>query len=500
MSNIYAEKNVAIRRLTSAWPYRTTLSAILVVCQLCSCSLTPEYSKPDLPVPKNYPVDISSSNKPLEKQKIVKAAQIGWRDYFADTQLQHLIEQAIQNNRDLRLAALRVEEARAIFRIQRADQLPTIGAGVNASRSRTPGDLNPMGIPTTSSQYQVGVNMLSWEIDFWGRVRSLKEAALEEFLATHAAQRALTISIVTQVANGYFALKEMDERISLAKQTIQSRQESFRIFKRRYEVGATSKLELAQVEVLLMQARMLATQLEQARDEQAHALTQLVGAEIHFTRTENHFDDNSFLQTLHAGLPSDLLLQRPDIEAAEHRLKSANANIGAARAAFFPRVTLIGAFGTASAELDGLFHPGSKSWNFAPSISMPIFDSGRNIAGLELASVRRDQAVANYEKTIQTAFREVSDALSAKKWLTDQVAIQKQTLATQAERARLAKLRYEHGAAPYLEVLDAQRDLLTVEQQLVQTRRALLSSQINLYAALGGGTQNFADTTPLSSR
>ena len=243
------------------------------------------------------------------------------------------------------------------------------------------------------------------------------------------------------------------------------------------------------METLWQQATALGADLEQSRAAQAHALALLAGGPLALPPAGARLDDAAVMRDLPAGLPSDLLASRPDIVAAEHRLKAANANIGAARAAFFPSITLTGAYGTASAELDGLFDSGSRAWSFAPKLSLPIFDAGRRSAALDLAETRRDQAVAGYEKAIQSAFRDVSDALSARHWLAEQVEVLRATVAAQGERARLAQLRYDHGASPYLEVLDAQRDLLAAQQKLVQTRRALLSSRVGLYAALGGGTR-----------
>lgn len=444
-------------------------------------SMAPTYQRPDLPVPAVYP-EAAAANAPA-------AAQINWQTYFPDPALQGLIATALDNNRDLRTALLRVEEARALYGIQRADQFPTIGVQADGSRARVPGDLNLTGQPQVSSQYQVGVGMATWELDFWGRVRSLKDAALQNYLASDAAAQAATLSLIAQVADSYLSLRELDERLELTSQTIESRAESLRIFRRRYEVGAISKLDLTQVETLWQQARALGADLEQSRAAQAHALELLVGAPLALPEKQDRLDDNAIMRELPAGLPSDLLVNRPDIVAAEHQLQASNANIGAARAAFLPSITLTGAFGTASAELDGLFAGGSRAWNFAPSISLPIFDAGRRQSTLDLAEVRRDQAVSAYEKTIQTAFKDVSDALSARRWLAEQVEVLRATVAAQSERARLAQLRYDHGASPYLEVLDAQRDLLTAQQKLVQTRRALLSSRVGLYAALGGGTQ-----------
>ena len=454
-------------------------TALAATLALAGCaSMAPPYAPPPLPVAAQYPeTDPAGAH----------AADIAWQAYFADARLQALIAQALASNRDIRIAALRVEEARAAYGIQRAEQFPTIALGASGSRTRVPGDLSVTGRPMTSAQYQTGLNVSAWELDFWGRVRSLKDSALQTLLASDEARRAVGVALVAQVANGYLGLRELDERVALARATVDSRAESLRIFTRRFEVGSISKLDLTQVETLLSQALSLSAQLEQARAVQAHALAQLVGGPVDLTPDTRRFDDASVLQPLHAGLPSALLTQRPDLMAAEHQLRAAQANIGAARAAFFPTISLTAAYGTASAELSGLFDSGSGAWNFAPRLVLPIFDAGRIRANMDLAEVRRDVAVANYEKSVQGAFREVADALSNRRWLALQVDIGKTTLAAQSERARLAKLRYDNGAAPYLEVLDAQRDLLTVEQQLVQTRRALLSSQVSLYAALGGG-------------
>lgn len=459
---------------------------------LCGCvlllsgcaSMTPQPVTPALAVAAHYPGPI--------QQQGTHAAAIGWRDYFTDPQLHALIAQALDNNRDLRLTVLHVAEARAAYGIQRADLFPPIGIQAGEDRSRIPADLSMTGKPLLASQYQVALGLSSWEIDFWGRVRSLQDAALQDYLATDAARRAASIALVAQVANAYLTLRELDERIDLAQQTMLSRAESFRIFTRRVEVGATSRLNLTQVHTLLTQAEALGAQLQQARAAQLNALTLLVGAPLDLPAQTGQLEAQQSLTALRPGLPSGLLIQRPDIVAAEHQLRAASANIGAARAAFFPRIALTASAGVASAALSGLFAPGSLAWLFSPSLSLPLFDGGRRRNQLDLAEVRRDLAVAHYEKTVQSAFRDVADALSARRGFTEQVSIARRALATQRERARLSQLRYNNGAAAYLDVLDAQRDLLAAEQQLVQTRRALLSSQVNLYAALGGGAADFA--------
>ncbi|WP_373848618.1 efflux transporter outer membrane subunit, partial [Achromobacter insuavis] len=344
------------RRPLPPWRAARLAPAVLAVLLAQGCvSMAPPYARPDLPVAAAYPEQAGADTATRD------AARIGWRDYFADPVLQGLITDALAYNRDLRTALLRVEEARALYGIQRADQFPTLGAQADGTRGRTPGDLNLTGQPQVASQYQVGLGMATWELDFWGRVRSLKDAALENYLASDAAAEAATLSLVAQVADGYLSLRELDERLALTRETIASREESLRIFRRRYEVGSISKLDLTQVETLWQQARALGADLERERATQAHALELLTGKPLALPLPQAGLDDDSVMRDLPAGLPSDLLANRPDIVAAEHQLRAANANIGAARAAFFPRITLTGAFGTASAELDGLFGSGSRA-------------------------------------------------------------------------------------------------------------------------------------------
>lgn len=463
------------------------------------CSFAPDFVRPALPVTDEYPAD--APIPPETKPDARIATEVAWQDYFTDPQLRTMITQALEYNRDLRLAALRVLEARAAFQIRRADQFPTLDANAGALRGGIPADLSGTGSARTGSLYDVGVSVAAWELDFWGRVRNLKDAALEQFLATDAARRAVTVSLVAQVADGYLTLRELDERGLLARETVRTREDSLRIFRRRLEVGTVTRLDVAQVETLLTQAQTLAAQLEQARAAQAHALTLLVGTPpAGIAERAYHLDDAALVPEVRVGLPSELLQQRPDIVAAEHRLRAANANIGAARAAFFPSISLTGFFGTASSDLDGLFASGSRAWLFWPRLVLPIFDAGRRQANVDLAEVRRDAAVAEYERAVQTAFRDVSDALSTQHWLAEQVTIQRRALAAQRERARLATMRYDRGSASFLEVLDAQRDLLATEQTLVQQRRALLSSRVALYAALGGGSQHYGEPPAPTAR
>ena len=451
-------------------------------CALAACSLAPRHARPPAPVPPHYPAD-----RAAESPQASAADALGWSEFFGDPRLRDLLTLAVRNNRNLRTAMQRVEEARALYGIQRADQLPTISAGAIQSRTRVPADLSLTGRSLISSQYQVTLDLSLWEIDFWGRVRNLKSAALESYLATAAARRAVEISLVAQVANTYLYERELDERLGIAQQALSSREQSARFMRRRHEVGSASKLDATQSELLLNQAQSELTTLERLRELNHDALDLLVGASVPPVSRPLSAIESTFARDIAPGLPSALLESRPDILAAEHRLKAANANIGAARAAFFPRIALTGSVGSASSELDGLFRAGSGAWSFTPVLSVPIFAGGRNKANLDVAQARRDIAVSVYEQTVQNAFREVADALANRRWLGRLVAVQRTTVAIQTERARLADLRYRSGAASYLEVLDAERDRFAADQALVQTRRAWLASAVDLYAALGGG-------------
>ncbi len=422
-------------------------------------------------------------------QGSARAALLPWRSVITDAVTQRRIEQALANNRDLRMAVLRVEEARAAHGVRQAEQWPLVALGAEGARSRLPANMSLTGHPMQSNLFVAGVGFSSWELDLWGRVRGLKDVALQDFLSTDAARRGITLSLIAQVADASFALQELDERIALALRTEASRAESLRIFRRRVEEGATSRLELTQVDLLWQQARALVAQLQQTRAAQAHALAVLVGDPASVSVPDPGTGVNpGAVVDVPAGLPSDLLTDRPDVMAAEHALKAANAQIGVARAAYFPRISLTAAGGMASGELGGLFQDGHQAWTVAPSVVLPVLDAGRRSAAVDLARAREQEAVARYEKTVQNAFREVSDALSARHWLTEQAATLDAMHAAQAERARLAHLRYDAGSARYLEVLDAERDLLTLEQQRVQVRRALLSARLGLYVALGGGS------------
>ena len=453
----------------------------LCLVLLAGCApLVSTYERPAPPLPHTYPDAPAASD--------AAAPRLPWRTVFSQPDMQRLIEAVLAGNRDARLAALAAEQARVRFWLQGSALFPQVDARASGARSRTPADLSRMGYAITSSEYRVELGAAAWELDFWGRVRNLEEAALQQWLAQCEAQRAARQALIQQAARGWLALCSVDERLAIARETVTSRQQTLRMFRRRVEEGAAARLDLLQVQALLTQAQTLLAQLERERAGTLNALRLLVGGEPPLPTSA----DGVACTRLDAiappapGLPSELLDTRPDVRAAEHRLMAAGANIGAARAALLPRITLTGALGTASASLDGLFTGASRVWSFASAISLPIFDAGRLRGEVALAELEREKALAEYEKTIQTAFREVADALAAHRWLTEQLAVQQEAEQAQAERARLAALRYEAGAARYLEVLDAQRDWLAARQQLAATRSDVLAARVQIYGALGG--------------
>ncbi len=456
--------------------------ALLAAGVLTGCTLAPTYERPEAPVATSYPAEETG-------QGDSDASAIGWRNFFPDPRLRVLIGTALDNNRDLRIAALRIEEARAQYNIQSADLFPTVSATASGSRGRT--FVN--GAAVTGASYQVGLGLTAFELDFFGRVRSLKDAALAQYLATGEAHLAARISLIAEVAKAYLAERAFDEQYELARQTLEGREAGYKLAKQRFDVGASSALDLRLEETLVQSARVSLATLARQRAQAANALTLLVGKPLTDLPAAQTLSEQNIVADIPAGLPSDLLEHRPDIRAAEQSLQAANANIGAARAAFFPRISLTAGVGTASTELSGLFDAGSRTWSFIPQLVLPLFDAGRNSANLSLTKVRKNIAVANYEKSIQVAFREVADALVARGTLNDQIEAQRAVQDAQAERLKLSQQRYESGVSSSLDVLDAQRELFTAQQALVQARLLRLTNAVDLYRALGGGIN---ETTP----
>lgn len=462
------------------------LSALAAAALLAGCSFIPTYERPGAPVPSAYPTVTSGASAAAS----ATAAPAPWQDYFAEPRLRSLIAAALANNRDLRVAVLNIEQARATYQVRRADLYPGVGLAANATRgpSAANGDL--------TNTFSVGLSVSSWEIDFFGRIASLKEQALAQYLATEEGRNAAQMSLVAAVASGWLNLLADEELLELSRQTLASREESVRLTRMRLEAGVASELDFRQAESLTQAARATLAQQQRQRALDENALVLLLGQalpeDVRASLAGSRLDSAPVMAPLPAGLPSELLTRRPDIRQAEQQLIAANANIGAARAAFFPRIALTAQAGTASNELSGLFKGGSWGFSIAPSLLLPIFDAGRNQANLEAAQAVRGIAVAQYEKSIQTAFREVADALAGQATLSEQAqALQRQAEA-EAARLQLADLRYRNGVASYLDLLDAQRSLFAAQQAVVQVRLAQLQNQVALYRALGGGAEGAA--------
>ncbi len=454
---------------------RTTL-VLLAAGVLSSCSMAPTYVRPDAPIESQFP------GKSDDATAKTPATRIGWNEFFHEPRLRALIAAAIENNRDLRVAALRIEEARALYGIQFADRLPNFEAQGAGTRQRTVGTTGGM---VTQGNYTVGLGLAAFELDFFGRVKSLSDAALAEYLATEEAQRAAYISLVSEVAKTYLTERAQARQIELAKESYESYKRSYELMQKRYEVGASSALELRQYETLMQSALVSLSTLQRQRAQTENALVVLIGGkQIKDLPAAHDLSEDDIMQDIPAGLPSDLINNRPDIRQYEQLLKSANANIGAARAAFFPRITLTGFAGTASPTLSDA---GSGAWTFMPQLTLPIFDAGRNISNLDLAEARKNIAVAQYEKTVQVAFREVADALMARDWLNEQVKAQAAVLKSETERLKLSEARYNNVIASSLEVFDSQRQQFAAQQSLVDARLLRLINTVELYRSLGGG-------------
>jgi multidrug efflux system outer membrane protein len=450
------------------------LAALAAAALLAACSsMTPPYQRPEAPVAATWPGDATTEGT-------AAAADVPWEDFFADPQLRGLIALALRGNRDLRVAVLSIEQAQAQYQIRNADRLPTVGVQAGASRT-------PTGNGNANTLYSAAVGISSWEIDFFGRSASLSDAALAQYLGTEEGRKAAQIALVGAVANTWLALAADDELLALTRQTLDSRRESLRLAKLRFDNGVTSELDFRQAESLAESAQVTQAQLQRQRALDENALVLLIGQPLPAALQPPRSLEVVTLPELPAGAPSDLLTRRPDIRQAEQQLIAANANIGAARAAFFPRITLTAGIGTASSELSGLFQSGSFGLSLAPQLLLPIFDAGRNQANLNAASVGREIAVAQYQRSIQSAFREVADALAGRSTLAQQLASQRAVAAAESVRLRLADLRYSNGISSNLDLLDAQRSLFAAQQALVQTRLAQLQSQVTLYRALGGG-------------
>jgi len=478
-------------RCASATLMRIAGCALLALAAaLAGCTLAPKYQRPPPPVSEAWPSGPGYTNASTANTRAaLPAAELGWREFFGDPRLLELIELSLTNNRDLRVAALNVETARAQYRIVRSALLPTVTGNAGGIRQRIPGSLLGPGVPAYAfTEYAVNGGVTSYELDLFGRVRSLKAQALNQFLATGQARLAAHIALVAEVAVQYFFQRELEEELAVAQQTLKAVQASHDLNQLSFDNGVASELDLRSAEAQVQTARANVAALAQDLAQAENALVLLVGRPL-----PAHLPPPLALSTqrliadVPAGLPAELLHRRPDILAAEFKLRAANANIGAARAAFFPKILLTGAAGKASLRLEELFAGASDAWSFGPQITVPIFDAGNNKAALDAARVQKRIEVANYEKAIQTAFREVADALAVRTLIETRIQAQEGLVKAQEERYHLADLRYRNGVDSYLTVLVAQQDLYNAQQALIQSRASRLTNLVTLYKTLGGG-------------
>lgn len=476
----------------------------LLALLLAGCQLAPPHQRPASPVPAGYP----HADTAIAPQ----AVDIDWQRFFADPRLRALLEQAFARNRDLRVAVARIEEARGLYRVQRAARLPGLDLDASASRGRYPmgtggaagggaAGVDTSGVDTSGAgasgagagvveRYSLGVGVSAFELDFWGRVRNLGEAARAQYLASVQAQRAFRLSLIGDLSATYLALREAEQRVALADATVERRRQGVEIARVRFEAGITSALDYHQAESLLTQAQTERAALRLTLAEQRHYLALLAGGEPERPLpAPRALHEQVGAGTLAAGLPAQLLYRRPDILAAEERLRAARADIGVARAAFFPRISLTGSAGYLSTELGDLVGRDSRTWSIGPALNLPLFDWGGRRGDLSAAQAREHVAVAEYERAIETAFREVADALAGRRFLAERLEAQQRNRDTLRRLAEIARDRYAEGVVNYLEVLDAERNLFEAEQAWIAAQRAQAQNLVTLYLALGGGLE-----------
>jgi len=460
---------------------------VLLVLALAGCTLAPEYHRPTAAISPAWPKVPGHGESPTNTAA-VPAAEIGWREFFRDPRLQQLIELALTNNPDLRVAMLNVEQTRALYRIQRNALVPTVDVNANGSRQRISTGFAGGSYAATFNQFNVNLGVASYELDLFGRVRSLKKQALETYFATEEAQKSARIALVAEVGAAYLTERELAEQLAVARQSLKAAQQTYELTKRSREAGIMSQLDLNAAEVQRQTARAAAAGYEQQLAQAENYLVLLVGRPLpDDLPLPQPFNPQICLSDIPAGLPSDLIARRPDILAAEHQLEAANANIGAARAAFFPTITLTGSAGSASSTLEELFAPGSQAWNFSPQIVWPIFAAGTAWNELQAIKAGKLIEVANYQKAIQTAFREVADSLAARATVQTQLAANQTLVKAERQNYELTEARFHTGVDSSLNVLAAQQALDSARQNLIQSEYSRLFNLINLYQALGGG-------------
>jgi multidrug efflux system outer membrane protein len=476
---------------------RSGVALAAVAALLAGCSLQPVYERPAVPVAATYPTgDAYKPSTSGSGNAALPAVDIGWRDFLTDPRLQRLVEIGLANNRDLRIAALNVAQTQAQYRIQRAAMFPQVGGFADSSASRTPANLTTTDKATVTHDYSVGLSA-SWEIDFFGRLQSLNDQALQQYFATAQARRAAQISLVSEIADQYLTLLAFDDLLAVTQRTLETAQASYKLTLLLFQTGAGTELSVRQAETVVEQAQANHSAQLRGRAQAENALVLLLGQPLPADLPPPApLSAQTILADIPAGLPSDLLTRRPDIMQAEATLRGANANIGAARAAFFPTISLTGNLGTASSALAGLFGAGSLAWSFLPSITMPIFEAGKLQADLDVATLQKDINVAQYEKAIQTSFREVADALAARGTYDDQVASLERFTDAEQRSLDLSEMRFRNGVDPYLTVLTAQTGLYDAQLTLVSARLARLTNLVDLYRTLGGGWTEHTGDAP----
>jgi multidrug efflux system outer membrane protein len=460
----------------------------LALLVLSACQLAPEQQAFELPVPDAY--------ASVAQGVGTAASQLHWQQFFSNPKLQQLIELSLTQNKDLQIAALNVQRVRALYQIEDSALYPALNLNASGTRQRLPADLTGTGSAQINQQYSATVGITSYELDFWGKVRNQSEQALQQLYATEQAQLSSQISLVAELANAWLSYAADQQLLELATHTLHSQQKTLELTEQSYHLGAASALTLQQVKSTVAEAKVDIARYQRLLQCDKNALDLLTGAQV----SADLLPDQPLskvvqLPELPAGLPSDLLQQRPDLKAAEHDLLAANANIGIAKAAFFPSISLTANAGSASSELDNLFKGGSGSWSFMPSVHLPIFNMGRTQANLDLAEAQQQVALITYQQKIQQAFREVSDALADREGYAAQLQAQQDLANSNQQSFSLSEARFKQGVDSYLQVLDAQRSWYSAQQQLISGQQALLASQISLYKVLGGGWQS--NTSPV---
>ena len=455
-------------------------AAVLSACT----TMAPDYKRPEAPVPMSW-----SSASAGEATSAVALGERPWREVFVDPRLRQVIELSLHNNRDLRIAALNIETARAQYRIQRADLLPAVGAEASGTTRRLPADLGGSQGAEISRQYGLSAGITAWELDLFGRIGSLQAQALEAYLATEEAQRSTQLGLVAEVANAWLTLAADRSLLALAQRTLSAQQQTIQITRRSFELGATSQLAVSQLETTVARARADVARLTAQVAKDRSALDLLAGAPVGEALLPTELADagTTLVAEVPDGMSSEVLVRRPDVMQAERTLRAANASIGAARAAFFPRISLTASAGTASASLDGLLEASQRSWSFVPTISLPLFNSGALAASLDVAELRRDIDVAAYEKTIQSAFREVADALADRATISERLAATNALVSAAQTGFRLSEARTRNGVDSDLTLLDAQRTLYSAKQEHIAILLVEATNRVTLYKVLGGG-------------